>query len=239
MPCNVGSAGLHEFQELVGVEVVECADGLRTRIADQSSRTAAAWQGRGEVAIANPDAGTDDDADSVILETQLVGSDSSRTGLVRTRGAPYCSDHLFTLFGEARSQELPWTPEPAPGCRRINQKVGTDSVLALHCEPPPNQFRAWELAAWMPDFALATPSFNLDQGTGTGHWVAGCPGVRAPGPTPPESLSGSSDRDDSFPPYDASCSYEYGYLDDAGYADYGDYDGFDACDQEYGFGGDW
>ena len=108
--------------------------------------------------------------------------------------------------------------------------------------PPPNRFRAWELAAWVPDFvaarALGADAASLiDQATGTGHWVAGCPGVRAPGPTPPESSSGSSDRDDSYPPYDAS--YSYGHLDDGDYADYGDYDGFDACDQEYGFDGGW
>ena len=62
--------------------------------------------------------------------TQLVDTDSSRTELVRTRGAGRgpipifdidCSDRLFTLFGEARSQEFPWTPEPAPGCRRIEE----------------------------------------------------------------------------------------------------------------------
>ena len=73
-----------------------------------------------------------------------------------------------------------------------------------------------------------------------GHWVAGC---RAPGPTPPESASGSpppptSDLAlDSLPPYDDSY-YDHltDYLDSPYYEVYGDYDdGFDAYDQEYGF----
>ena len=84
----------------------------------------------------------------------------------------------------------------------------------------------------------------IDQAIYTGHWVAGCPGVRAPGPTPPESSSESPDPDDAYPPYDPSCSYgqesPHGcYSDRYADLDYGDYDGFDACDQEFGYGGDW